>query len=151
MTTMVSLVSKETVPNILGIWHFQPERLLFVSTEKMENAGKSSAIVDTANLRLEQTYQPGKNVEVLTVDETSPAECLRKLDDWIRGKESHSFIVNLTGGTKIMSIAVFEFFKNYRNEMIYIPFGKMNLLSCFPCGRHSRRPLCRIDSMSKNI
>ena len=132
MATMVSLVSEQTVPNILAIWHFQPDHLLFVSTDKMETSKKSDAIIKSVNLRRGEKYRLGNNAEVLIVDEASLSNCLRKLDDWVRGKEGESFIINLTGGTKIMSIAVFELFKNYRNVMIYIPFPRNEYLELFP-------------------
>jgi hypothetical protein len=118
MTTMVSLISEQTVPNILAIWHFQPERLLFVSTEKMEREQKVRDILATVNCRLKKTYKIGENTQSIIVLEDSLLQCLRKLEEWIQGKEDERFIINLTGGTKLMSIAVFEFFKNYESKMI---------------------------------
>jgi hypothetical protein len=132
MATMVSLVSEQTVPNILAIWQFQPEKLLFVSTEQMEQKNKVRDILATVNRRMKKPYKIGDNTELITVLEDSLSQGLRKLEDWIQGKEDEDFIVNLTGGTKLMSIAVFEFFKNYKNEMIYIPIGKNEFISPFP-------------------
>lgn len=132
MATMVSLVSEQTVPNILAIWHFQPEKLLFVSTEKMERGQKVRDILATVNCRLKKSYKIGENAESIIVLEDSLFQCLRKLEEWIQGKEDEDFIVNLTGGTKLMSIAVFECFKNYESKMIYIPINKNEYISPFP-------------------
>jgi len=32
----VCLVSEQTIPNILGIMHFEPEHILFITTEEMK-------------------------------------------------------------------------------------------------------------------
>ncbi|MDY0043899.1 MAG: DUF1887 family CARF protein [Syntrophales bacterium] len=132
MATMVSLVSEQTVPNILAIWHFQPDKLLFISTEEMERKQKIRDIVDTLNRRNTCSYQPAINTEAVIVVEDSLYQNLRKLEEWVQGKEDEFFIVNLTGGTKLMAIAVFEFFKNYENKMIYIPINKNEFISTFP-------------------
>jgi len=48
------------------------------------------------------------------------------------GREDAEFIVNFTCGTKIMSIAVYEFFKDYVSRMIYIPIPKNEYIIPFP-------------------
>lgn len=55
-----------------------------------------------------------------------------EIDQWIIGKENSEFIVNLTGGTKIMSIAAYEYFKDYGSKMIYIPIPKNEFIVPFP-------------------
>jgi hypothetical protein len=147
MTTMVSLISEQTVPNILAIWHFQPERLLFVSTEKMEREQKVRDILATVNCRLKKTYKIGENTQSIIVLEDSLLQCLRKLEEWIQGKEDERFIINLTGGTKLMSIAVFEFFKNYESKMIYIPINKNEYISPFPI-RSPKQPKPLADRLT---
>lgn len=132
MATMVSLVSEQTVPNILAIWQFEPEKLLFVSTEEMQRKEKVLDILAAANRRMMNPYELGENAESIVVLEDSLSQGLRTLEKWIQGKEDEDFIVNLTGGTKLMSIAVFEFFKNYESKMIYIPINKNEYITPFP-------------------
>ncbi|GAB5045820.1 hypothetical protein [Thermodesulfovibrio sp. TK110] len=43
----VCLVSDQTIPNILGIFYFKPEELLFITTEQMQRKGKTEAIINT--------------------------------------------------------------------------------------------------------
>lgn len=43
----VCLVSEQTIPNLMGIWHFSPDDLLFVSTEKMESNKTVEHILQT--------------------------------------------------------------------------------------------------------
>jgi len=122
----VCLVSEQTVPNILSVYHFKPNEILFITTSKMKKLNKTAHILDT----LSQVGLSLKSHEV-EVKEDSILDCKRKLDEWVVGKEGAHFSVNLTGGTKIMSIAAYEFFKDFNSEMIYIPVGENAFLTIF--------------------
>lgn len=125
----VCLVSDQTIPNILGIHHFKPDELLFITTRKMKKMNKTGHIL-TALSRIGLDY--GKRNHEIEVDEDSVLVCRNRLDDWIRGKEDKDFTVNLTGGTKIMSIAAYDYFKDYGSRMIYIPLGRNHYLTPYP-------------------
>lgn len=126
---LISLVSDQTVPNILAIHHFCPDTLLFVSTKEMERKGKTTAILATLSA-LGLDYR--EKMDVCEVVEDSLLDCQRKLDDWVHGKEEGEFVVNLTCGTKMMSIAAYEFFKDYGARMVYIPIPKNQYIVPFP-------------------
>ncbi len=126
-TILISLVSDHTIPNILAIHHFKPDELLFISTIKMEEKNKVSAILMTLD-RLALGY---KSDSVIVIED-SILDCHKKIGEWIEGKEDAEFVVNLTGGTKIMSIAAYEFFKDYSSKMIYIPIPKNEFIVPFP-------------------
>jgi len=128
--TLVSLVSDQTIPNILAVHHFRPNELLFISTEAMEKRGKVKAIDTT--LRMIGFNFPDGAIRKLIIQEDSILDCHRQLENWVSGREDEEFIVNLTCGTKIMSIAVYEFFKDYGSRMIYIPIPKNEFISPFP-------------------
>ena len=127
----------QTIPNILAIEAFRPEELLLISTRRMEAKGKSEHILNCLSYR-------GLNFRslhrILTVAENSLIDCRRALESWVQGKEDSDFVVNLTGGTKIMSIAAYEFFKEYNCEMIYIPIGCNDYVRVFP-RRGSQQPV----------
>lgn len=125
----VCLVSEQTIPNILSTDFFKPDELLFITTVKMEALKKTDHILQ-ALAHIGQGFN-GRSQKVV-VQEDSLLDCKRKLDDWISGREGAEFTVNLTGGTKIMSIAVYEYFKDYGSRMIYIPVGKNGFLAPFP-------------------
>jgi hypothetical protein len=126
-TILISLVSDHTIPNILAIHHFKPDELLFISTTKMEKKNKVSAILMTLD-RLDLGYKS----DSIIVIEDSILDCHKKIGEWIEGKEDAEFVVNLTGGTKIMSIAAYEFFKDYSSKMIYVPIPKNEFIVPFP-------------------
>lgn len=125
----VCLVSKQTIPNILGIYHFKPAEILFITTEDMENKNKVSSILKTLN-RLELNYN--SRASKIIVQEDSILDCHKQIEKWIEGKENLEFVINLTCGTKIMSIAAYEYFKDYNSKVIYIPIPKNEFIVPFP-------------------
>lgn len=130
----VCLVSDQTIPNILGISHFNPDELLFISTKKMESNETCEHILQALSyVGMDFKHRYHK----IVVQEDSLLDCKKKFDDWIAGKESAEFTVNLTGGTKIMSIAAYEYFKDYGSRMGYIPIGKNEFITIFPKRIHN--------------
>ncbi len=128
-SVLVSLVSEQTIPNILAIHHFNPDELLFITTKEMEEKKKVDAILSTlSDLKMDYLNRSHR----LIVLEDSILDCHKKIEQWINGKEDSNFIVNLTGGTKIMSISAYEFFKDYSSKMIYIPIPKNEFIVPFP-------------------
>jgi hypothetical protein len=125
----VCLVSDQPIPNILGIHYFKPDELLFISTGEMERKGKVSSILDALTL-IGFNYR--NKAQKVIVKEDSILDCHRKLEEWIQRREDSDFVVNLTCGTKIMSIAAYEFFKDYSSKMIYIPIPKNEFIVPFP-------------------
>ena len=126
-TILISLISDHTIPNILAIHHFKPDDLLFISTTTMEKKNKTADILNALD-RLGLHYK----IDPIIVQEDSILDSHEKIGKWIEGKEDAEFLVNLTGGTKIMSIAAYEFFKDYSNKMIYIPIPKNEFIIPFP-------------------
>jgi hypothetical protein len=136
-TILVSLVSDQTIPNILAIHHFRPDELLFITTEKMEKKHKTASIMET--LRQLGLDYAENFVQKMEVKEDSILDCHRKIEEWMTGREDGEFIVNFTCGTKIMSIAAYEFFKDYGSRMIYIPIPQNEYIMPFP-KKTSTRP-----------
>ena len=129
-TCLVSLVSDQTIPNILVAAHFRPDFLLFISTTSMEKKGKSQAILEALRQRgmdYSNAYQK------LEVSEDSVINLQTEVSAWLdqAGKEYH-FIVNLTGGNKLMAIASFDLFSGYDSVMGYVPIPKNEFLIPFP-------------------
>jgi hypothetical protein len=126
---LISLVSDQTIPNILAIHHFKPDELLFITTETMEDKDKVNSIIKTLS-KIGMEYK--NKSEDIVIEEDSILDCHRKIEQWIQGKEDSEFIVNLTCGTKIMSIAAYEYFKDYTSRMIYIPINRNDFIIPFP-------------------
>jgi hypothetical protein len=123
----VCLVSDQTIPNILGIMHFKPEHILFITTEEMKRKNKTEAILNTIKRAgIDPTFSE------IVVKEDSPYDCQIKISQWIESTENDQFTVNLTCGTKIMSISVFHIFRDYGSMMIYIPYPKNEFIQIYP-------------------
>lgn len=131
---LVSLISDHTIPNILAVQRFKPDEMLFISTPAMEKRHKTLHILN-ALAGMGMDFQG--RCHTVSIMEDSILDCHRKLDGWMTGREDGEYIVNLTCGTKIMSIAAFEYFKDYGARMIYIPFPKNEFITPFP-KRHTQ-------------
>ncbi len=95
----------------------------------MERKEKTQAIINALSLLGHDYSSRHRRIEVV---EDSILDCHRKIEAEIQTIEDSELTVNLTNGTKIMSIAAYEFFKDYGSKMIYIPIGKNEYITPFP-------------------
>jgi hypothetical protein len=125
-TILVSLVSEQTIPNIIFIKEsIGIDYYFFLSTQKMEGKNKSHDIIKACGFVTEE------NFTIVTVEEDSIQDIEEKLNNY-EFSASDKFIVNLTAGTKIMAIGTYDFFKKLNSEIIYIPIGKNEYHIIFP-------------------
>lgn len=125
MKTIVSIVSEQTVPNYLFIKEMmeQDDELLFVTSNNMKMKEKINFIVAVAKIEAERT-----KTMILENEKDFSSMCeqiVKEIDP------QKSYAVNLTGGTKWMSMAVKQAFDNSgaKNvEMYYIPFPDNKIL-----------------------
>ncbi|HOV36380.1 MAG TPA: DUF1887 family CARF protein [Dysgonamonadaceae bacterium] len=122
---LVSIISKQTIPNYLFIKDRQKQgdEMLLIATQEMKNEPKW--LIQT--LKCEQneidTILLEKNQEEKWNEMTAAiAEHL--------SRDKH-YVVNLTGGTKYMSLAIYQLFCKYDSEFFYIPFPHNALLKPF--------------------
>lgn len=121
-TVLISLISEQTIPNVLFIKQFDiVDKYIFITTERMENeenGNRRNWILKACNID-DNTQQ---KIEVNAEDKINVEEKLSKFNF----SEFERIIVNITGGTKMMSIAAYEFFnKNYPDaELWYKPIDK---------------------------
>lgn len=123
-SAIISIVSEQTIPNVLFIKEKQQlvEFFLFITTPGMERNAKTDAIIRACHLPVAKTSR-------IVVDETKPAEMSQLIKAWIDFKFStfHLF-VNLTGGTKLMTLAIHSLLKEYNASFWYLPIG-LNTIS----------------------
>lgn len=124
-TILVCLVSDQTIPNVQFIkWYFnnniQNMKILFLSTKEMEKKEKSKhiqAALTDINKFLEY--------DVITTNENDIDTTNNIFEKYFSENKFNKFIVNITGGTKLMSLATFQFFMQKENtEIYYQPIGK---------------------------
>jgi hypothetical protein len=117
---MLCLLSDQPIPNLLSVHHFKPDRLVLVESEDMRKkkaAGHFLRALQVGGL----DYKDRENSEIHPLDLVDDLEavrqCLRKA---YGGHSSAGWIANLTGGTKPMSIAAYEFFKAVGARLVYV-------------------------------
>lgn len=117
---LVSLISKQTIPNILFIKELADkiDRYLFISTREMANELKAIKLVCGIN---------DQNSDSLIIDADDLNDLGAKLNEQIR-PETDNYIVNLTGGTKIMALSAFLEFRNRNSKMYYQAIDKANTI-----------------------
>lgn len=116
---LVSILSEHAVPNYLFIKEMKGkfDELLFVTTPKVAALQRGRQI-EQALCREELSVN---RIEVESDDYQS---IVSTLSEQCAGLD-HNYIVNLTGGTKMMSLAVHDFFmKAEHHAFYYIPIGR---------------------------
>jgi hypothetical protein len=127
MKTLISLTSAQTLPNILfakeqSDW----DRYIFISTELMEEQHKTEHILQVLGIEPDN-----ENVIIKEVIEDSLEDIAQKLSE-IEFQDSEEITINLTGGTKVMAIGVYNFFIRKSCKVFYIPFPKNKIVQIFP-------------------
>ena len=119
MNIIVSIVSAQTLPNYLFIKEFQNQAdlFLFISTAEMKKENKTKLIYETAGLEKKQ-------IRKILIHEDELYLAKKRLDGLNWDNADYSFLVNITGGTKLMSYAVFEYYKKLNSRFFYLPIGK---------------------------
>mgnify|MGYP002735406894 CR=1 FL=1 len=122
---IVSLVSDQTIPNIELINEFKEEvdGLLFITTKAMEQKGNRDWIVKVTSDKTIEVLDP------IVVNPFSFEDIEEQLSEVINDKDY--YIVNLTGGTKVMSLAAHDFFKTVNAEMYYLT-GRSQYIKVHP-------------------
>ncbi|MCX7954784.1 MAG: DUF1887 family CARF protein [Bacteroidales bacterium] len=120
MTTyLISIISEQPVPNYLFIKEFQQQvdKFIFISTQQMEQKNKTNIICETAEIN------KSNRIKTLIPDDALK-QSIDKLSKLTLPNDA-IFLVNLTGGTKMMSIAVWRFFSKFPNSrFFYVPIGR---------------------------
>ncbi|HPM47864.1 MAG TPA: DUF1887 family CARF protein [bacterium] len=123
---LISIVSDQTIPNVLFIKDFKEmDEYVFLSTEKMEQQNQTEKIIKSSGL--DKTKCHIEKIHESDIDE------IKKVLTNIPLSQDAEFIVNITGGTKIMSLAVYDFFSKFKNSVIfYMPIGENGYQKIFP-------------------
>jgi len=130
-TVLVSVISQQTIPNLLLIKEFKDstDDHIFITTNMMESpdnpAGSKSRSIERAAFLEEGSTQR------IIVREDEWQDITLKLKT-IQLDNNARYIVNLTGGTKVMTLAIYEFFAQPGNSIYYIPFPKNEYHEVYP-------------------
>ncbi len=124
MTTLISLLSDQTLPNVLFIEAVKTtvETYIFMSTRRMEREKKMDIIINTCQL----TEAQCKSIEVEPEHYDAIIKSL-EAESW---NQTSQYLIHITGGTKMMALAVKDFFKPLpQSDVYYIPIGHQKAYS----------------------
>lgn len=126
MNVLLCLLSEQHVPNLLSVHHFRPERLVLVETAVMNRRQTAKSFLRALELG-GLDYRDRCDIESLDAEDN--LEAVRSVLRRAFGKyPSAQWIANITGGTKPMSIATFEFFKAIAGRVVYTNLTRPNVL-----------------------
>jgi hypothetical protein len=116
--TIVSILSDHLLPNFLFIKEMEGlySDLLFVSTPQMEMQEKAM------HLEVALGRKEGSVRRIVVANDN-----YKEILDALRAEQlsdSVEYVVNITGGTKTMSLAVHEYFCQFNASFVYVPIGK---------------------------
>ena len=116
MKKLILLVSEQTIPNYLIYKEFEKDIdfVYFVSTPEMEKKDKSAVIVE--HLSKEIGFQ------IIQVNGFEIDSIRAKFKEIFSDKEQ--YLVNITGGTKIMSLEAYLYFSSINAEFVYLNLGR---------------------------
>lgn len=122
MKILISILSKYLQPNFLLIKEMSGkyDKLIFVTTDFTDKNNKTSHLCKALGI---------SENEVGIISLKNKEDNYREIVDILEIQnfsKQNEYILNLTGGTKIIPIAIFEFFMNngYNADFFYVPEGK---------------------------
>jgi hypothetical protein len=114
---LLCLLSDQHVPNLLSVHHFLPDHLVLVESAAMRKRKVAAHFLKALNMA-GLDYEGRHDIEPLEAEDS--LEAVRRTLRQAYGKyPSASWIANLTGGTKPMSIATYEFFRALQGRLVY--------------------------------
>lgn len=126
MKILLCLLSGQHVPNLLSVHQFAPDQLVLVETPGMRQQSAAESFLRALELG-GRDYR-----ERSTIQRLDSEDCLESVSRALReafGRfPTGEWIVNLSGGTKPMSIAAYEFFKALGARLVYINAPRPNQL-----------------------
>jgi len=137
------MLSGQHIPNLLSVQHFQPDTLVLIESTQMREGmaadrfltaiGLGGAAYQRRSVETGSTPATGgysdRSAYVIPLESvTSLADVVSALAGAFAVAPDADWIVNLTGGNKLMSIAAYESFKARNCEMFYIEHNQPRLL-----------------------
>ncbi len=110
---LVCLIGEQPIPNLLPILHLRPGRVLLVHTQ---NEGSQKAAARLKKL----CAAKGIPADLVNVGDAYRIESIsRKLGEKIASQDGEGWCFNLTGGTKLMSLAAFQLAAEMKMPCVY--------------------------------
>lgn len=117
MLTLINLIGEQPIPNLLPILYLKPAKTIILSTPTTENIAK----------RIQKLTENCTKITVEPYDIQEFKDTVNKLIN-----QNEKYVFNITGGTKIMSVALYGIALENKADFIYLQSeGKKSLLYIF--------------------
>lgn len=128
----VCLVSDQPIPNLTSVLQFQPDRVVLLTTDDMQEKADALKGVLMKNgfsvdARLIKAYDVN---DVISVSES----LIDEFREW-------KVTLNITGGTKIGTLGTFQAFYTASKEIFYIDTRDYKILKLFPENEQTEYPI----------
>lgn len=131
MKILISVLSDQTLPNVQIINELKNiEKYIFISSTKMEQKGVGQWIIKSMQLKAE-------NTQSITVSDFDFEQIEQQLNT-LQFNDDDQLIVNITGGTKIMTLAVYEYFRQLGAQIFYVVPNSKKYIKVFPKTRQKQ-------------
>jgi hypothetical protein len=137
---MVCLISRQTMQNLLPILQYQPQRVVFLTTREEDDSRKHLEAVLHARQVL---FDPP-----LYVDAYAPETTLQACHQILAHHGAARLVANLTGGTKVMSLAAFRAFAEAHVPCIYTDTPHRRILYLHPDDRPAEPLQTSVDVLT---
>ena len=131
MKTFVSLIGDQTMANVLVIRDIGMsfDRHIFISTKEMEAKGKSEATLNALD-----GSQAGGAIRAKTIIVVVQEDSVDSIDSELSkfAFAGDEITVNITGGTKVMSIAAYNHFSKFGARMLYTTIHQNKITQIHP-------------------
>lgn len=126
MPHLVCIISDQAVPNLHFIKQFQqPDSFyLFVTTQEMEEKNVTRNLMESLRLDF-------KKCRKVLIDANDALLIQQKLEKEKFSKDEE-YLINITGGNKLMSQMVYQHFQKYQASMFYAPIGSSSYQQLLP-------------------
>lgn len=125
MRVLLCLLSEQHVPNLLSVHHYKPDRLVLVESAEMRKRKAADNFQQALKLG-KLDYGDRSDVEPLDAEDNLGAVRAVLRRTFVKYPTA-DWVANVTGGTKPMSIAAFEFFKAIPGSVIYTNLARPNV------------------------
>lgn len=130
MKILLCLLSEQHVPNLLSVHHFQPDRLVLIESDWMRERHQAA---DRFLAALAAGGKPMERDVTAFVEPLAQQDTMRDVQAAIKAAFGRfpvdEWIVNVTGGTKPMSIATHEFFRTLGATLIYVDNARPDVMN----------------------
>ncbi|QGT99808.1 hypothetical protein SYNTR_1215 [Candidatus Syntrophocurvum alkaliphilum] len=112
--SMIILISDQTIPNLLSVMHYRPNTIYFIHSKEERMIKLKNDLKTTISEEIDEVKFIEKKLQ--TLDPTSSYNtCLEILKN-----ENQKTIINVTGGTKLMSFGAFQAGFEMDAHIIYV-------------------------------